>query len=514
MKRAAAAALLLCLLVSFALPSAAVEAATWTFEVIGAEGLGLTGSGVKIAVIDTGVNAAEFEGAKLELYSMIGDDGADTVGHGTLVAGVIAGVAPGAEVVSIKAFKGNESVSDEQIGEAIGLAVELGCKVINMSFGTDSDVDAIRNAVELAAEAGVFIASAAGNDGGKPTPNYPAAYPEALGVGAVTRSKAWAPFSQTNGEAVNASLVAPGAAVYEEKYLSCGTSGTSFACPYVAAAAALLLEQDPELAPAELSCLLQDSAEDLGEAGFDSLYGFGLLRADGALALLAADTGLPYYVSAFGERVYLPLSDGESRYIAPEGVKILRDADNLKLFTDVSGHWAEADIAFAAERELLVGTGGGAFSPDAAMTRAMLVTVLGRIYERSVGAISGSGEALFTDCDYGGWYGGYVDWAAAAGLVVGDGSGHFMPNAKISRGEAATMLCRFAGLFGAKTTGAVPDFPDAASIPNWAREGAEFCREAGIITGGADGLFDSGGEVTRAAAAKMLRALTEYLLGE
>jgi len=292
----------------------------WDLTMIGMERVwerGLTGeqadgTAVRVGIIDSGLYAGHEDLADsrvLRGVNLLAEEGtddrydtSDSVGHGTFIAGTIAaaadngagiaGIAPGAELLPLKCFdstKGN--VSD--IVEAIYAGTDAGCRVLNMSFGVEEAYagQALAEAIAYAAEEDVILVAAVGNSssggtGGDPL-LYPAAYEEVIGVGAVDGEKEISYFSHRNSSVC---VTAPGEAL-------CGLDisapddyktgkGTSFAAPEVAAAAALALSVDPELTPEEFGALLRLSSEDLGEAGYDTVYGHGLLNIAALLELL------------------------------------------------------------------------------------------------------------------------------------------------------------------------------------------------------------------------------------
>ena len=142
-----------------------------------------------------------------------------------------------------------------------------------------------------AEEKGVILVAAAGNAPSGSTGNdpvlYPAGYETVIGVGSVDREKTVSYFSYQNDSVY---ITAPGQGLYGLGIAS-GTTyvtgqGTSYAAPMVSAAAALALSIKPELTPAEFRALLRDTAEDLGEPGWDKVYGHGFLNIGGLLEVL------------------------------------------------------------------------------------------------------------------------------------------------------------------------------------------------------------------------------------
>lgn len=173
----------------------------------------------------------------------------------------------------------------------------------------------------------------------------------------------------------------------------------------------------------------------------------------------------------------------------------LPKADTPISFTDVhASHWAYKQIHQVAEMRLFSGTGVDTFSPHLPMTRAMFVTVLHRFAGRPEAE-----KADFSDMEDS-WYTDAVSWAAATGIVSGVGNNMFLPHTHITRGEIATILCRYKN---GKSTDvqSVNSFHDAASIPPWGRESVAWAIEKGLIMGREGGLLAFSEHATRAETA-------------
>ena len=261
---------------------------------------GFKGQGVRVAVIDSGVNPHDDLADNLhEGYNYLDQttDVTDNIGHGTFVSGLIAavengvgidGVAPQATIVPLKCFDTGAQTKTSQICMAIYDAVEIyHCDVINMSFGLQENPKALKMAVDDAASHGVLMVASTGNDGAA-TLYYPAAYDCVIGVGAVNKNGTVASFSQRN-ESVFVS--APGAAIWSisaaDGYES--RSGTSFAAPLVSGMLAVLKSVDPQLATERAKEILSQSADDCGDEGYDILYGYGTINVARAVSLLCGE---------------------------------------------------------------------------------------------------------------------------------------------------------------------------------------------------------------------------------
>ena len=270
----------------------------WHLDLIGAAALydaGFTGAGVRVGIIDSGVSEHEALAGRLapgRNFIDGSDDTTDTYGHGTHVAGLIAGrtdtgcigTAPDATLVPLKCFNEKNTLLS-LIAKAIYAAVdEFDCDIINMSLGFTSNSTAMAEAVNYAASKGVLVVSAAGNGGGS-TVYYPAGYDSAIGVGSITSSGLIAARSNHNESVF---IAAPGHGVITTHHNGGYTqvSGTSFAVPVVSGAAAALKSACPDLSPDELCEILASTATDAGAVGRDDYYGWGILNLAGAAAAL------------------------------------------------------------------------------------------------------------------------------------------------------------------------------------------------------------------------------------
>jgi uncharacterized repeat protein (TIGR02543 family) len=268
--------------------------------------------------------------------------------------------------------------------------------------------------------------------------------------------------------------------------------------------------------------VIADVLVDGKSVGAVSSYTFSNITAAHTISVVFAKAGtavngkgLPYYYNDSGKKVFIGFASdhsGTMKYIAPTGKTVLFQ-ENPKNFTDIAGHWGKSYIDFVTEREIFVGTSSRIFSPDAGMTRAMLATVIGRLYERSYGPLQTTGAHAFTDCSYSSWYGSYIDWCSEKGIIQGVGGGRFEPDRQITRQEMAAMLYRFAKvmkLSTGSTAGTKLNYSDAADIASWAREAALYCQEVGIITGRTgSGGFAPKDTATRAEVANALQPFIE-----
>jgi len=265
---------------------------------------GYTGSGVTVAVIDTGVDSGHpaLAGAVVggACFVTTGCSYFDDNGHGTHVSGIITGdasvnaaaqgVAQGAKVFALKVCDASGSCPTSAIAAAIDYVVANKAttgRVISMSLGgggtgaSNCDRDYLAKKVNAAASAGVTSVIAAGNNG--KTVSSPGCASKAIAVGAVDDASVRAYFSG-KGKALD--IMAPGVGIMSS--VAGGTyeswSGTSMATPHVSAVIALMLQKNPSITDAAIKSCLYSTATNLGAAGWDSLYGNGLVNAGAAAA--------------------------------------------------------------------------------------------------------------------------------------------------------------------------------------------------------------------------------------
>lgn len=164
-----------------------------------------------------------------------------------------------------------------------------------------------------------------------------------------------------------------------------------------------------------------------------------------------------------------------------KGSAQIKIVNNDKDFSDTVGHWAESDVDFVSARELFTGTAPQTFSPEAATTRGMVVTVLARL----------AGESTDGGAN---WYDKGCAWAVTNG--VSDGTD---PNGTVTREQLAAMLYRY---FGSPAVSGSLSFADASSVSEYAHDAMQWCVNNGIING-MDGLLNPQGQATRAQVSAM-----------
>ena len=177
-------------------------------------------------------------------------------------------------------------------------------------------------------------------------------------------------------------------------------------------------------------------------------------------------------------------------------------------FTDVYiNDWYAGPVIYCVEREIIKGTSGTTFSPQDALTRAMIVTMLGRFF-----GVNGGGT--FTDVNYGDYYSLYVEWAYHNGILQWMDGANFAPNEPVTREQTAVMMYRCLTLkdLAPPDGGEKPeDFSDAGEISDYAKSAVDALHACGIFQGDDGGRFNPGQSLTRAEAAALFMRLDQYV---
>jgi thermitase len=229
------------------------------------------------------------------------NDPQDDYYHGTHVAGIaaaatdngvgVAGVGFSSRIMAVKVGYVDDygaQVTYSAISSGIIYAADNGAKVINLSLGSYTPSSYLESSVNYVWDAGCVLVGAAGNNN-KSSFFYPAAYDNVIGVSATDQNDAKASFSN-HGSYI--SVAAPGVSIYSTYWNGSSTyaygSGTSMAAPHVAGLAALLFAQDGSRSNDTVRSLIESSADDLGDTGWDQYYGYGRINAYRALGTVSA----------------------------------------------------------------------------------------------------------------------------------------------------------------------------------------------------------------------------------
>ena len=280
---------------------------------------------VIIAVVDSGIDAdhPDLSGKIVDGYDFVDDDDIpdDRNGHGTHIAGIaaaatnngkgIAGMDWRAKIMPVKVMDYSGSGTASDLSDGIIWAYQHGALVINLSLGGKTASKTLQESIDAAREAGCLVVAAMGNDRDTNYAIYPAACNNVFAVAATTHSDSYASYSQYGD---HCDVAAPGGQMsslndpygilstmptQSDTYFTGGEyslsteyaymQGTSMASSFVSGLAALIWAQKPAWTPDQVQTAIENTATDLGPAGWDEDYGHGRIAADAALAAIADD---------------------------------------------------------------------------------------------------------------------------------------------------------------------------------------------------------------------------------
>lgn len=181
-------------------------------------------------------------------------------------------------------------------------------------------------------------------------------------------------------------------------------------------------------------------------------------------------------------------------------------------FKDVDlKRWYHEAVDYVLDNGLMVGTGSDTFEPNAPLTRAMVVTIMGRAAGIQASDYTGTS---FKDVAAGKWYAPYVKWGSDQGLVAGYEDGTFRPDQNVTREEMVSLLYRFwmsQGHVYKANAAALKDFKDAGDVASWAKTAVCWAVDNGVVSGIGDGKLDPKGQATRAQFARIIMVYLENL---
>jgi thermitase len=270
------------------------------------------GSNVVIAIIDTGVdlNHPDLNDKIVPGWDFVNGDSLaqDDHGHGTHVAGIaaaetnnargVAGMSWGARIMPVKVLDRNGDGYYSDVAKGVRYACNHGAQVLNLSLGGPNPSSTLEEALDDVLQKGCLVMAAAGN-GGQDAVDYPARYPETIAVAATDRNDARASFSDYGPEI---DVAAPGVDIYStlwapaNRHIYGWKAGTSMATPCVSGLAALIWSHCPDLTNDQIRSVIEATAKDLGDVGWDQYFGHG--RIDAAAATHAASATPVLTVSA------------------------------------------------------------------------------------------------------------------------------------------------------------------------------------------------------------------------
>lgn len=409
-----------------------------------------------VAVIDTGADCthpllAGRVSARSYDFANNTADVTDVNSHGTATAGLVADLTPDeVDVMVLRVYDDDNLSKPSLVLTALEYALENGATVVNMSLGWPNAIEKgysfLNSVLAQAYASGVVVVTAAGNrsqsnPGANADDVYPANQAAVLTVSGVDRDLAFDGGYSASGASVD--LCAPGTSVSVAAPDGGMTtrSGTSFAAPHVAAAAACVQLAQPGVTAARVRQTLYGYAEDLGAPGRDDRYGYGL----------------PVLTQCFHDR----LCPGQ-RFVDMPG----------------AGVWSHDGLDYCIAAGLMSGTSDVTVSPDMTASRAQLVQLLWA----AAGSPETTGALPFTDVQPGAWYYAAVRWAYRTGLVAGTSPTTFDPNAAVTRQDLAVILYEQSGR-PAATGGELAAFPDVGHVAGYAYAALTWAVAQGLVSG-------------------------------
>jgi len=183
----------------------------------------------------------------------------------------------------------------------------------------------------------------------------------------------------------------------------------------------------------------------------------------------------------------------------------------VKSFDDLSNHWAKADIEKLAAKQIVKGRTDTRFAPEATISRAEFTALL----VRALG-LSAAKSAVFSDVPTNAWYAEAASMAVEAQLVTGTGGGKFQPDAPVTREQIATLIARALDMTGRASGDGAPTasgstMTDATQISSWASDAVTSLLNAHIVKGFPDGTFRPQQHASRTEATVILKRMLEYV---
>ena len=405
-------------------PIARDDEVVWSVQKINAPAvwseLGLTGEGVTVAIVDTGMDGThpDLAGKVVAFKDFIGTSTTpiDGQGHGTHTAGTITGtgkggkktgVAPGAKLIIARVFgPGGASTADllkamEWIMDPDGNpATNDGPRVCSNSWGSNSQTDrSFWKVIEAWRAANIFPSFAAGNAGpGPKTVGIPGGYPVAFAAGATDTGDGIASFSSRGPITWDgADLIKPDVSAPGHNVISCkdgggyrSMSGTSMACPHVSGLVTLMIQGNPSLTVAEIETILRDNAIDLGAPGNDNNFGRGRIDARKTCGALVAGGVAGSIVDGEGKPVAASIKvDAEPSLHSADAtgkfkIRLANGAHSL-VFSAYGFRDAKRDVTIANNQETAV---------DVTMDAVPAATITGRVMSKTDGKPIAASVAL------------------------------------------------------------------------------------------------------------------------
>lgn len=459
-----------------------------------------TGQGIRVAVLDTGIDTNHSDLAVAGGVCTADDCAAkipydDNFGHGTHVAGIIAakknnagiiGIAPNVKLFAIKAMDSQGAGTTAQVTKGVEWAIKNKIDILNLSLSISEHDRPLELMLQEAGKKGMLIVAAAGNeggDGGTNTVTYPGKYSPVIAVSALTNDLKKEKHSSMGPEV---ELAAPGADIFSTfpreldnaDYVVDGyqnLTGTSMAAPHVTGILALYKEQHPAMSHTKLREILRSTAKDLGTAGRDISFGYGLVQYEKEIKTMPL-----VETKVVKGKVSLTLKNKElaSNWTIKEGTATLPEKEPGKwILYKTKGTYpltfSYTDKNGAKKNEVL----------------SIKVT-----------------EPAFPDVTMAVWYAPHISYLYSNNFMSGYLDGSFKPNREIKRGEAMILLGRAQGFNGASRTTKFTDVGANHSAAGY----IQSAYEKGIIQGYPDGSFRPDQSVTRAEMALLIQSVFQF----
>lgn len=521
-----------------------------------------TGKGVKIAVLDTGISKyhsdLNVKGGKSFIPYVHSFD--DDNGHGTHVTGIIGaqhngfgvkGVAPDAEIYGLKVLRKDGTGELTFVLEAIEWSIKNNIDIINMSLSFEGQSDILNTFISKAIDKGILFVASAGNDGG--AVQTPANHPSVIAVSSINSQNRISDFS-SRGKEIN--VTAPGE-IIASTYINntyAYMSGTSMAAPYVTGILSLYKEKYPTHSNNQIKSMLYKNTLDLGNKGFDTHYGDGLVQAPYSKELLLPDAPKGLKAEPLNQVVDLSWDEDPSDFLGfnvyVNGKKHNKNliesnkyrVTNLKNFTSYSfeitsvskdgteskksskvyatpifiendlpgnfkdvpsNHWALGSITFVDQMDWMNGTSSYRFNPEGHVSRAQAAAILVRVL--NLKPLEEPFDITFTDVPATHWAYNDIKTAVQHKLFSGYPGGRFDPNGNIKREHMAVVLSRafFKNYSKPLTKESFTDVPKTRST----YRSILIMKQENILGGYGDGSFKPQNPTTRAQMAAIMQRI-------
>lgn len=457
---------------------------------------GKTGKGVKVAVLDTGIDRNHPDLTVVDGICFAVDSTGNSAcpnsyqddnGHGSHVAGIIGaldndigviGVAPDVELYAVKVLNSEGAGLTSSLLNGMEWAIDQQVDIINLSLATPVSDTSMKALMDLAYDKGILVVAAAGNGGDENGTNntveYPAKYDSVISVAALNNQLVRINESATGPEL---DISAPGYRVFstiptqvDYDGLKDGYTrytGTSMAAPFVSGILALYKQEFPTKSNIELKEMLIENARDLGQVGIDRFYGYGLAQA---IPLIKVNSKIEQGMVDFS----IPsLPMGITSYdIYRDGILIEKDITTLKWsdylvkgnyiyefivhqdgqeivtkkyitinephFYDLSNdEWFAREMIYLYKNQILNGYSNGDYiRPRQYVTRGEAVALVGR----AIGLDGTKGSTSFSDVSSNYFASGYIHAAFEKGIITGYSDKTFRPHEHVTRAQMAILV--------------------------------------------------------------------------